>query len=142
MGNNTTQETIELLKAAQASPLAKASTFAQPGSAVSGINQYDLEQGAKKLYPVLTPLRNELPRVSGKGGIQANWRGITAINTQSVMAGVSGGNRGGVIAVGTTDYTAVYRGLGLEANVDFEAEYADRARHGRLGLLPGPTAWR
>jgi hypothetical protein len=50
--------------------LAKA-TFAQSGSAVSGLTFYDLEVGAKLLYPVLTPLRNAIPRVSGRGGIQA-----------------------------------------------------------------------
>lgn len=124
--SNTTQETLELLKTAQQNPLEKASTFANPGNATTGINYYDLELGAKKLFPVLTPLRNEIPRVSGKGGIQANWRAITAINSTSVRAGVSGGNRGGAIAVTTADYTAVYRGLGLEAAVDFEADYASQ----------------
>lgn len=100
------------------------STFAQSGSATSGLTFYDLELGAKFLYPVLTPLRNELPRVSGKGGIQAAWRAVTGVNTTGVRAGVSGGNRGGVIAVSTQDYTAAYKGLGLEDNVDFEAQYA------------------
>jgi hypothetical protein len=128
MDPQTTETTLALFKQAQLTPvqseLQKASTFAQPSSAISGINYYDLEIGAKKLYPVLTPLRNEIPRVSGRGGIQANWRAITAINTSNVRAGVSAGNRGGVIAVTTADYIAVYRGLGLEANVDFEADYA------------------
>lgn len=99
-------------------------TFAQPGSATSGLNFYDLELGAKMLYPVLTPLRNIIPRVSGKGGIQANWRAITGINTAGMRIGVSGGNRSGVQAVSTADYTAAYKGLGLETNVDFEAQYA------------------
>lgn len=118
-------ETLAAFKAAQATPstLLK-STFSQPSSATSGINYYDLELGAKMIYPVLTPLRNEIPRVSGKGGIQANWRAITAINPGQVSAGVSGGNRGGVMAVTTQDFIAAYRGLGLESNVDFEADYA------------------
>ena len=100
------------------------STFAQNGSATSGLTFYDLELGAKSLYPVLTPLRNSTPRVSGKGGIQANWRAITAINTSGVRLGVSGGNRGGVQSVQTTDYTAAYKGIGLESSTDFEAQYA------------------
>ena len=100
------------------------STFAQPGSATSGINYYDLELGAKFLYPVLTPLRNEIPRVSGKGGIQANWRAVTGVNTSGLRIGVSGGNRGGVQAISTQDYTAAYKGIGLETSVDFEAQYA------------------
>ena len=100
------------------------STFSQPNSATSGLNFYDLELGAKFLVPVLTPLRNEIPRVPGKGGIQANWRAITAINTTQLRLGVSGGNRGGVMAISTQDYTAAYKGIGLEDSVDFEAQYA------------------
>lgn len=100
------------------------STFAQSGSATSGLTFYDLELGAKFLYPVLTPLRNEIPRVSGKGGIQANWRAVTAINSTGIRIGVSGGNRGAVMAVTTADYTAAYKGIGIESNVEFEAQYA------------------
>ena len=100
------------------------STFTQAGSAVSGLTFYDLELGAKSLYPVLTPLRNETPRVSGKGGIQAAWRAITSVNTTGIRIGVSIGNRGGNIAVSTQDYTAAYKGIGLEGNADFEAQYA------------------
>lgn len=100
------------------------STFAQSGSATSGLTYYDLELGAKFLYPVLTPLRNEIPRVSGKGGIQAAWRAVTGVNTTGMRIGVSAGNRGGIQAVSTADYTAAYKGIGLETNVDFEAQYA------------------
>jgi len=99
-------------------------TFSQSGSPTSGLTYYDLEVGAKLLYPVLTPLRNSIPRVSGKGGIQAAWRAITGINTSGMRAGVSAGNRGGVIAVATQDYTASYKGIGMESNVEFEATYA------------------
>jgi hypothetical protein len=123
-----TQATLDALKAAQANgtpeSLGKTSTYAQSGSATSGITAYDLEAGAKLLYPVLTPIRNMLPRVSGKGGIQANWRGVIGINTNNQYAGVSPGNRGGMMNVTTKDYIAVYRGLGMEAAVDFEADYA------------------
>jgi len=102
--------------------LAKA--FSQASSAVSGITAYDLEAPAKLLYPVLTPLRNETPRVSGKGGIQANWRAITGVNTSGVALGVGGGNRGGVISTSTQDYTAAYRTIGLEDYATFEADFA------------------
>jgi hypothetical protein len=104
-------------------PLAK-STFSESTSPTSGLTYYDLETGAKFVYPLLTPLRNEIPRVSGKGGIQANWRAVTGINTTGLRIGVSGGNRGGVQAVSTQDYTAAYKGIGIETSVDFEAQYA------------------
>jgi hypothetical protein len=100
------------------------STFTQSGSATTGLTFYDLEAGAKFLYPVLTPLRNEIPRVSGKGGIQANWKAVTGINTSGIRVGVSVGNRGAVAAVSTADYNAAYKGIGIEDNVDFEAQYA------------------
>ncbi len=139
----TTQEILDQIKKAYSTPmedpLAK-STFSQPGSAISGLNYYDLELGAKFLVPVLTPLRNEIPRVSGRGGIQANWRAITGINTTGLRLGVSGGNRGAVMAVSTQDYIASYKGIGLESNVDFEAGYAAqgfddvRAQAGLRGL--------
>jgi len=100
------------------------STFAEGASATSGLTYYDLEAGAKLLFPVLTPLRNSIPRVSGKGGVQAAWRAITAINSAGLRIGVSGGNRGGVAAMTTKDYVANYKGLGIETSVDFEAQYS------------------
>lgn len=128
------QDVLDRIKTAQLRPLGdprlravgglEKSTFGQSTNATSGLNFYDLELGAKFLYPVLTPLRNTIPRVSGKGGIQAAWRAITAINTTGLRFGVSSANRGGVLAVATQDYTATYKGIGVETSVDFEAQYA------------------
>jgi hypothetical protein len=128
------QDVLDRLKTAQQRPLGdprfksliglEKSTFSQSANSASGLTFYDLELGAKFLYPVLTPLRNMIPRVSGKGGIQAAWRAITAINTTGLRFGVSSANRGGVLAVATQDYTATYKGIGVETNVDFEAQYA------------------
>lgn len=125
MDGNATQETLELIKSSQKTPNAElAKAWTQSGSATTGITAYDLEAPSKKLYPVITPLRNAIPRVSARGGIQSNWKAVTGINTSKVAAGVSQGNRGGVIATTTADYNAVYRGLGLEDYVTFEADYA------------------
>lgn len=125
MNAQTTAETLALVKAAHGAPnseLAKA--WSQSNSAISGITAYDLEAPSKKLYPVITPLRNEIPRVSGKGGIQANWRAVTGVNTSKVAIGLSEGNRGAVMASSTADYTAAYKGYGLDDYVTFEADYA------------------
>ena len=128
------QDVLDRIKTAQSRPLGdprfknliglEKSTFAQSSNATSGLTFYDLELGAKFLYPVLTPLRNMIPRVSGKGGIQAAWRAITAINTTGLRFGVSSANRGGVLAVATQDYTATYKGIGVDTSVDFEAQFA------------------
>ncbi len=134
MINQTADDVIDRLKTAQQKPLGdprfrgllglEKSTFTESASATSGLTFYDLDLGAKFLYPVLTPLRNMIPRVSGKGGIQAAWRAITAVNTSGLRFGVSSANRGGVLAVATQDYTATYKGIGIETSVDFEAQYA------------------
>ncbi len=128
------QDVLDRIKIAQQKPLSdprfnslpglEKSTFSESASATSGLTFYDLELGAKFLYPVLTPLRNMVPRVSGKGGIQAAWRAITAINSSGLRFGVSAANRGGVMAVNTQNYTATYKGIGIETSVDFEAQYA------------------
>lgn len=101
--------------------------WTQSASATSGITAYDLEAPAKQLYPILTPLRNEIPRVGGGVGTAVNWRAVTGVNTGLLEVGVSEGNRGGVIAHTTADYTASYRGIGLEDNVTFESDYSAKS---------------
>ena len=119
------QETLALLKdALSQSNEDLAKSWVQSNSATTGLTAYDLEGPAKTLYPVLTPLRNSIPRVSGKGGIQANWKAVTAIDTGKMMPGVSEGLRGGVVSTTVVDYLAAYRGIGLEDSVTFEAQYA------------------
>jgi len=122
---NVTKETLDLLKLALSNPnsdIAKAWT--QSGSAISGITAYDLEPYAKLLFPVLTPLRNVIPRTSGKGGIQANWRAITGINTAKIQPGLTEGHRGGIISETTADCLAIYKELGLDNNVSMKADLA------------------
>lgn len=138
---NLSQETISAMKSAQSAPnddLAK--SFTQSGSATTGLTAYDLEAPAKTLYPVLTPLRNEIPRVGGGMGIQANWKAVTKINANNIGIGVAEGARGQVLATTVADYNAAYKGIGLEDNVTFEAQYAgkgfeDVKARGVLGTL-------
>jgi hypothetical protein len=119
----TIDQTLELLKGTQANPLQKAGI-----TTGTGLVAFDLEPTAKLLYPVLTPLRNEIPRKSTVpgAGLALNWRIVSAINSASVFAGVSEGNRGGVISITEANKIATYKGLGLENSVTFEADYAAR----------------
>ena len=126
MGANTTAETLELLKAAQSKSDDIIKSFVQPGSATTGLQAYHLEAPSKKLYPILTPLRNSIPRVGGGFAIQANWKAITNINTGNMRAGVSEGQRGGVINHTLSEYFSAFRGYGLENNVTFESNYASK----------------
>jgi hypothetical protein len=126
MDPKTASETLSMVKAAQAQPLPDdiAKSFTQSGTATTGITFYDLQAPALNLYPVLTPRRNKIPRVVGGRGIQANWRGVTGINTGRAGIGISEGNRGVVMAETVTEYLAAFKGFGLENSVTFEADYS------------------
>ena len=95
--------------------------YTQPGSATTGIQGYYLEAPAKNLVPVITPLRNEIPRVTGGFGIQANWRGVTGLNINQKTFGVSEGNRSPVVVTQTKDYYAAFKSYGSDDTVTSEA---------------------
>lgn len=121
---STIDATLALVKGAQSNPDELIKAFVQPGTAVTGLQAYNLEGPSKKLFPVLTPLRNIIGRVGGGFAIQANWKTITNINVQNVRAGVGEGLRGGIIDHQQNEVFAAFRGMGLENNVTFEAGYA------------------
>lgn len=129
MGANNVAEALALIKAAQSKNVFDAGqvlgkAFAQSSSAISGITEYDLEPGARLLYPITTILRNMIPRRVGGTGIQANWRTITAVNPGGVSIGLSEGNRGGIMSQTVNDVLARFAFLGLDNYVTFEADYA------------------
>lgn len=105
-----------------ADALRKATT--QGITQTTGLVYFDLRGPAKSTYPVLTPIRNVLPRRPGRGGTAVNWRAITAINTTTIPAGVSEGNRNAFMSLSEVDFTRAYRGIGGEMYTTFEADYA------------------
>lgn len=119
---NVTQQTLDAIKSAQANPLSD--DIAKSYNVALGLVNYDLEPAAKLLFPVLTPLRNRIPRVKGNGGTATNWKAITGINTGGTAPGVSEGKRGGTVTTTKLDYVASYKGIGLEDDVSFESDYA------------------
>jgi hypothetical protein len=128
-----TQESIDLTRAAISGSDELIKAFSQPvGSATAGIQNYSLEGPAKILFPVLTPLRNRIPRRTATGGTQANWKAFTAINSTNIDLGISDGNRGGVVATTEVDYFAVFKQLGLE---DYVTRAARLAAEGFMDIL-------
>lgn len=119
-----TNKSLELIKAALGNPLKADDELIKAITQATGLVQYDLQAPALSLIPLITPLRNEIPRVPGNGGTATNWRAVTGINTAKMNPGVSEGNRGGVVTTTTANYVATYAGLGLEDYVTFEADYA------------------
>lgn len=90
----------------------------------TGLVAYDLQAPAKNLFPVLTPIRNRTPRVSGGGGPATNWKAVVGVNTAGLRGFVPEGERNGVVTTNVQDKSAAYRTLGLEDSITFEAERA------------------
>ena len=113
----STQETLGLMK----DSLAKNVTVS------TGLSAYDLQAPAKNLYPIVTPLRNSLPRVSRLNpGDAARWRTITSIvgSGYDAMGWVPEGQRTASVSYSAQAQVAPYLTLGEEDTVTFEAEAA------------------
>ena len=126
MFGDLSQQTFDLLNKADLSALTK-TTISQ--STISGapanLNAFDLRGPALQLYPVITPLRNRLPRQLSTGGdLATRWKAITGVNTSNFELGVAPGRRSAEMAVTEQDYVASYAGIGLEASIDWEAVWA------------------
>ena len=115
----TTQETLGLMK----DSLSKAVTLA------TGLSAYDLQAPAKNLFPVITPLRNALPRVARTNpGDAARWRTIASVTGSGfdAMGWVPEGQRTASMSYSAASQVAPYLTLGEEDSVSFEAEAAAR----------------
>ncbi len=125
MFQDLTQQTMDLLSKIPTSPSSLSKTTI---ATTLGLNAVDLRGPALNLYPVLTPLRNRLPReVSNEGDTATRWKAVTGVNTGpliSATAGVSEGKRGAEIVVNELDFLATYAGLGLEASINMESVWA------------------
>src|SRR5271157_1070269 len=113
----TTQETLGLMK----DSLAKTVTVS------TGLSAYDLQAPAKNLYPIVTPLRNSLPRVGRiNPGDAARWRTITSITGSGydAMGWVPEGQRTASMSYSAQSQVVPYLTLGEEDTVTFEAEAA------------------
>lgn len=105
----------------------------------TGLVPYDLEAPAKLLFPVLTPIRNQTPRVKGQG-VTRRIKQITGISnsgtggnarlspfmadaTTEVFAGLTL-QRPKKITYSGADATFNYKQLGLSDSVTWSAEFA------------------
>ena len=118
----TTEETLRLMKESLAEGrLAKNVTIG------AGLTAYDLQAPAKNLYPIITPLRNSLPRVQRLNpGDAARWRTIGSIAGSGfdAIGWVPEGQRTASMSYVATPQVAPYVTLGEEDTVTFEAEAA------------------
>ena len=117
-----TQATMATLQALL--DASKSSIASKAYNQALGLVYYDLEPVAKQLYPVITPIRNKVPRVKGDGGTATHWKAVTGININNISMGVEEGKRGGVVTTSEQDFVAQYKGIGLEDYVTMEADWA------------------
>lgn len=123
--DNITAQTMELVKGSLAAP---DEDLAKTISTATGLVAYDLQAPAKNLYPVVTPIRNALPRVGGGTGTATNWREVAAITGSGydAMPWVPEGQRSGTMSYTTANKAASYVTIGEEDAITMEAINAAR----------------
>lgn len=122
---NVTQDTLELIKQAQRNP---DDDLAKTIASGAGLVAYDLQTPAKNLYPVVTPIRNVMPRVSGGTGPATNWKQVSALigSGFDAMGWVPEGQRSGQMSYTTGSKSASYVTIGEEDAATYEAIAAGR----------------
>ena len=96
-----------------------------------GYNFYDLRGPAFLIYPVNTPIRNQLPRWGKQNagyGTAVNWKytsiGPSEGSGSATYAGAAEGKRVGTSLPNENNAVATYAELGVERSVSFTAEFA------------------
>ncbi len=123
MDNGELQKTIEVLKSVTLESANISPDVRKDFNLSSGMQEYNLEQGAKFLFPLMSPLRNILPRVGGKGK-QVEYKAITGINTTGDQGWVAEGVSGNILSSSYSDVFAVYRTMSQGDRVTFEQQWA------------------
>jgi hypothetical protein len=122
MTGNLTQQTMDLLKKLQSDAVLEKVNTTVGVSTGTGVVNYNLEPYAKTLYPVITPIRNKVPRFTDtNGGNAVNWKIITAINPSRQFPGTTEGIRGSVIDQTTDNRMAAFVRFSLENSITEEA---------------------
>src|SRR5881227_2432279 len=98
------------------------------GTSGSGLVAFDLQSPAKNLFPVVTPIRNSIPRVGGGTGTATNWRQVTARTGSGfdAMGWVPEGQRSGQMSYSTASKSASFVTIGEEDAASYEAISAGR----------------
>src|SRR5579863_8602486 len=122
---NPTQDTLDLVKGALRTP---DDQIAKSISTGSGLVAFDLQVPAKNLYPVVTPIRNSIPRAGGGTGTATNWRQVTALTGSGfdAMGWVPEGQRSGTMSYTTASKSATFVTIGEEDAATYEAISAGR----------------
>lgn len=123
-----TQNAIEAFRAAAQAPSPDITDNLRKSgiTQATGLTGYDLQAPAKQMVPVLTPLRNSIPRVAGGGDVATHWKAVTQINAGKLRGFVPEGKRNGLLQTTVVPKNAEYKTLGLDDAISIEAELAAR----------------
>jgi hypothetical protein len=127
--SNVSQQTIDAIKAILSEPGSSVApggvTVTKDVTTATGLVAYNLEPAAKVLQPVLTPLRNMLPRPkNAKGGTAVNWKQIASLNATTTSPFTAEGTKGAAISYTAEDKSAAFRTISRSSSVTFEAQHA------------------
>ncbi len=92
----------------------------------TGLVAYNLEAPSKLLVPVLSPLRNRIPRKNTGKGTAAEWKVITALDTNRVDIFTAEGTKAATVNVTVTPKTAGYRTISKGDNNTFQSQWAGK----------------
>lgn len=104
-------------------------------TSASGFAGYDLQPVAMLLQPVLTPWRNNIPRVKNlRGGTVSEWRSISSVINAGVFDpfATSEGAKSAKINYTATPFTARFAELGVRDTVNWAAIDAAQGFEGDL----------
>jgi hypothetical protein len=117
-------ETLEFYKNGGAQAMALAPEVVKDLQIASGLQAYNLLPTALTLYPALTPIRNLLPRLQGRGK-QSEFKAVVGLSGDSLTSvWGSEGNSGVKVNLQTDDIIAVYRSLKEATGISFEQQWA------------------
>lgn len=117
------QQTIDVVKGVYASGTSALSPDISKDFTTSlGLIPYNLEPGAKLLAPVITPVRNMIPRNKGYGKA-TEFKAVTNYNSNRTSSWASEGVSGSVISTTTVDVVMPYKIQALKNKVTFESQY-------------------
>jgi hypothetical protein len=119
---NEIQATVDLMKTTVPEKAVLDPEFKKTFDTSSGLQPYNLEPFVGTLVPVLTPIRNSLPRLTGRGK-QVEFKVVTGINTAKLNGFVREGNAGQIVTTEVRTVTAKYASMALADKVTYEQEW-------------------